>query len=131
MSVTLSLDDVYELALRALTGSQVSDTNAHPVAYSIRVTESDGFNQAGLWHLPQYCDDARSGRVDGHASPTWDQTAEASILVNAQHGFSHAAFAVAHQPLVELTRRTGMAAMGIQHSYDAAMLGVLCGCAGT
>ena len=123
MSVTLSLDDVYELAFRALTGSHVSDTNAHPVADSIRATEADGFNQAGLGHLPQYCDDARSGRVDGHASPTWDQTAEAAILVNAQHGFSHAAFAVAHQPLVELTRRTGIAAMGIHHSYDAAMLG--------
>ncbi len=76
MSVTLSLDDVYELALRALTGSQVSDTNAHPVAESIRVTEADGLTQAGLGHLPQYCDDARSGRVDGHASPTWEQTAE-------------------------------------------------------
>ncbi len=53
MSVTLSLDDVYELALRALTGSHVSDTNARPVADSIRVTEADGSHLAGLGHLPQ------------------------------------------------------------------------------
>ena len=51
MSVTLSLDDVYELALRALTGSQVSDTNAHPVADPIRSTEADGMTQAGLWPI--------------------------------------------------------------------------------
>ncbi len=77
-------------ARRWETGSHVSDTNAHPVADSIRAAEADGFNQVGLGHLPQYCDDARSGRVDGHASPTWDQTAEAAIFVNAHHGFSHA-----------------------------------------
>jgi len=76
-----------------------------------------------LGHLPQYCEDARSGRVDGHASPTWDKTAGAAIRVDAHHGFSHAAFAVAHQPLIELTRQTGIAAMGICQSYDAAILG--------
>ena len=123
VSVNLSLDEVYDLAFRALTGSNTSGTNAHPVADSIRAAETDGFHHAGLGHLPQYCDDARHGRVDGHASPTWEQTAEASILVNAHHGFSHSAFAAAHQPLVELTRRTGIAAMGIRHSYDAAVLG--------
>lgn len=122
MSVTLSLDDVHELALRALTGSQTSETNAQPVAESIRAAEADGFRNAGLAHLPHYCDDARSGRVDGHALPKWEQTAAAAILVNAQHGFSHAAFEVASQPLLELARRMGIAAMGICHSYDAAML---------
>jgi (2R)-3-sulfolactate dehydrogenase (NADP+) len=121
MSVTLSLDDVYDLAFRALTGSNTSRTNAHPVADSIRAAQADGFG--GLSHLPQYCEDARSGRVDGHVSPTWEKTADAAILVDAHHGFSHAAFAVAHQPLVELTRHTGIAAMGICHSYDAAVLG--------
>ena len=123
MSVMLSLDDVYELAFRALTGSKTSDTNARPVADSIRAAEADGFHNGGLGHLPQYCEDARSGRVDGHASPTWDKTAHAAILVNANYGFAHAAFGVARQPLVELTRQTGIAAMGIRHSYDAAVLG--------
>ena len=122
MGVTLSLNDVHDLAFRALTGSQTSETNARPVAESIRVAEADGFRNAGLAHLPHYCDDARSGRVDGHAVPTLEQTTTAAILVNAQHGFSHAAFEVARQPLVELTRQSGIAAMGICHSYDAAML---------
>lgn len=85
VSVTLSLDDVYELALRALTGSQVSDTNAHPVANSIRVTEADGLHLAGLWHLPQYCDDSRSGRVDGHSLPTWLPTS-VNMCSNATFG---------------------------------------------
>jgi (2R)-3-sulfolactate dehydrogenase (NADP+) len=129
MSVTLSLDDVYDLAFRALIGSNTSRTNAQPVADSIRATEAGGFHGPhggglGLGYvLPKYCEDARSGRVDGHASPTWDKTADAAILVDAHHGFSHAAFAVAHQPLVELTRQTGIAAIGIRHSYDAAILG--------
>ncbi len=123
MSVTLSLDAVYDLAVRALIGSNTSRTNAYPVANSIRDAEADGFHGGGLGHLPQYCEDARSGRVDGHASPTWDKTADAAIRIDAHHGFSHAAFAVAHQPLVELTRQTGIAALSICHSYDAAILG--------
>ena len=123
MSVTLSLDAVYDLAVRALIGSNTSRTNAQPVANSIRDAEADGFHGGGLAHLPQYCEDARSGRVDGHASPTWDKTADAAIRIDAHHGFSHAAFAVAHQPLVELTRQTGITALSICHSYEAAILG--------
>ena len=122
MGVTLSLDDVHDLAFRALTGSQTSETNARPVAASIRAAEADGFRNAGLAHLPHYCEDAQRGRVDGRAVPTWKQTATATIMVDAQHGFSHAAFEVARQPLVVLARQTGIAAMGICHSYDAAML---------
>jgi LDH2 family malate/lactate/ureidoglycolate dehydrogenase len=123
VSITLSLDEVYELAFRALTGSKTSDTNARPVADSIRAAEADGFRNGGLRHLPQYCEDARRGRVDGYASATWEQAAQATILVDAKHGFAHAAFAMARQPLVELTRHTGIAAMGLRHSYDAAALG--------
>jgi (2R)-3-sulfolactate dehydrogenase (NADP+) len=123
MSVTLSLDEVYELAFHALTGSNTSDTNARPVADSIRAAEADGLHNAGLGHLPQYCDDARCGRVDGHAAPTWTQTAAAAILVHAHYGFSHAAFAVAYRPFVALARQAGIAALGIRHSYDAAVLG--------
>jgi len=123
VSITLSLDEVYELAFRALTGSKTSDTNARPVSDSIRAAEADGFRNGGLGHLPHYCEDARSGRVDGHASPMWEKTAHATILVDAKHGFAHAAFAVARQPLVELTRQTGIAAMGLRYSYDAAALG--------
>jgi len=122
MGVTLSLDDVHDLAYRALTGSKTSHSNALPVADSICAAEADGFRNAGLAHLPHYCDDARRGRVDGQAVPTWEQTAAAAILVDAKHGFSHAAFEIARQPLVELARQTGIAAMGIYHSYDAAML---------
>jgi (2R)-3-sulfolactate dehydrogenase (NADP+) len=123
MGITLSLDEVYDLAFCALTGSNTSDTNARPVADSIRAAEADGLHNAGLGHLPQYCDDARCGRVDGHATPTWTQTASAAIRVHAHHGFSHAAFAVAHRPFVELARQAGIAAMSICHSYDAAVLG--------
>jgi (2R)-3-sulfolactate dehydrogenase (NADP+) len=121
VSVTLSLYQAYDLALRALMGSNTSETNAHPVADSVRVAQAEG--GGGLRNLPQYCEDARSGRVDGYASPTWEQTASAAILADALHGFAHAAFAMAHQPLVELTQHTGIATMGIRHSYDAAMLG--------
>ena len=53
MRITLSLDEVYELALRALTGSNTDDTNARPVADSLRTAEADGLHNAGLGHLPQ------------------------------------------------------------------------------
>jgi (2R)-3-sulfolactate dehydrogenase (NADP+) len=53
----------------------------------------------------------------------WEKTAHAALLVDAKHGFAHAAFTVARQPLVELTRHTGIATMGLRHSYDAAALG--------
>jgi len=123
VTVILSLDDVYNLAIQALTGSRTSETNAQPVAESIRAAEADGFRHAGLAHLTHYCEDARRGRVDGHAVPTWEQSAATAILVDARQGFAHAAFAVARQPLVELAQNAGIAAMALRHSYDAAMLG--------
>ena len=123
MTVNLSLDEVYDLSVQALTGSSTSETNAHPVAESIRAAEADGFRNAGLAHLTHYCEDARRGRVDGHAVPEWEQVAATAILVDARQGFAHPAFAIARKPLVELAQDAGIAAIAIRHSYDAAMLG--------
>ncbi|MEY2400017.1 MAG: (2R)-3-sulfolactate dehydrogenase [Ilumatobacteraceae bacterium] len=47
----------------------------------------------------------------------------ATVLVDARHGFAHAAFAVGRAPLVEAARTCGIGVLSISHSYSAGVLG--------
>ena len=119
----LSLDDVFELGRRALEGSGASVPNAAPVAHSMREAEAQGIRNVGLAYLPFYCRHLRSGKVDGRAVPTWRRTADAALVVDAHHGFAHAAFDRALDDLVALAGSAGVAAMAVTRSYSAGVVG--------
>ena len=119
----LSLDDIHDLSARALTGSGTTPANAEPVADSIRQAEAEDLRNVGLAYLPIYCEHLRCGKIDGAASPTWRQSADATILVDAGFGFAHPAFLVALDALADMAQRTGTAAMAITRSYSAGVVG--------
>jgi (2R)-3-sulfolactate dehydrogenase (NADP+) len=121
--VTLSLDDVEALCVRMLRASGASHLQAGPTARSIRDAEADGQRTIGLSYFPTYCDHVRVGKVAGNAVPVVEVPRAATVVVDARHGFSHAAFVAGSGPLVEATRSCGIAVMAIAHSYSAGVLG--------
>ena len=92
MPVTLSLQEVYELSRAALMACGANEANAVSVARSIREAEAEGIRNVGLAYLPYYCDHVLCGKVDGQAQPELKQTTPAALLVDAKHGFAHAAY---------------------------------------
>ena len=121
--VTLTLDEVEELSMQMLVASGAAPWQAQPTARSIRDAEADGIRTVGLSYLPTYCDHVACGKVIGDARPTVTQPRSATVVVDAGHGFCHAAFEVGEGPLVAATRSCGVGILTIQHSYSAGVLG--------
>jgi (2R)-3-sulfolactate dehydrogenase (NADP+) len=123
MPTILTLDQVEALSYRALTGSGASSAQADPTARSIRDAEADGIRDVGLAYLPTYCEHLRCGKVVGDAVPTVSNPRAATVIVDAHHGFAHAAFESGRAPLVDAARFCGIGVLSISHSYSAGVLG--------
>ena len=123
MPVTLSLQEVYELSRAALMACGANEANAASVARSIREAEAEGIRNVGLAYLPYYCDHVLCGKVDGQAQPELKQTTPAALLVDAKHGFAHAAYEAGEAALLSLARSQGLAAMGLANSYASGVIG--------
>ncbi|MEX1104849.1 MAG: Ldh family oxidoreductase, partial [Ilumatobacteraceae bacterium] len=119
----LSLDDVETLALRMLIASGASHMQAAPTARSMRSAEADGIRTVGLSYLPTYCDHVACGKVDGTAVPQVSTPRAATVVVDARHGFCHAAFEAGAPALVDAARSCGIGVLAIEHSYSAGVLG--------
>ena len=123
MSVTLSLDEVETLSLRALRACGATERVARVMALSMRDAEAEGIRNVGLAYLPVYCEHLRVGKVRGDTEPRVEQPAPAVLRVDAGDGFCHVAFVAAEARFVELTRETGIAALAITRSSSAGVVG--------
>ena len=119
----LTLEQVNQLAYRALTGSGANDVQADPTARSITDAEAEGIRNVGLAYLPTYCEHLRIGKVNGRASPRVVHQAGSTVLVDADLGFAHPAFLRGFDGLVPVAEALGIAALSITHSYSAGVLG--------
>ncbi|MBI1386261.1 MAG: Ldh family oxidoreductase [Rhizobiales bacterium] len=119
---TLTLDEVYDLSYRALSGAGAEPHQADPGARSIRDAEADGIRNVGLGYLPIYCEHLVCGKLDGTARPRLEELAPASLQVDAGNGFSHAAFEHALPRFIAMTRTTGIAGLSIVDSTSAGVV---------
>jgi (2R)-3-sulfolactate dehydrogenase (NADP+) len=119
----LTLDEVESISHRMLVSSGASILQADPTARSIRDAEADGIRTVGLSYLPTYCDHVRVGKVAGDAVPVVSRPRSATVVVDARHGFCHAAYVAGEAPLVDAARECGVAVLAIEHSYSAGVLG--------
>ena len=119
----LSVDEIGNLATRALRGSNVSLHNARSVAGSIAAAERDGQAIVGLSYLPTYCDHAACGKVDGNAVPRLEQLTPSVLHVDACCGFAHPAIELAEDALQAAGHKHGIAALSIGNSYACGSLG--------
>ena len=118
-----TLDQIYELAYAALTGSGASHLQADPTARSIADAEAEGIRNVGLAYLPTYCEHLRVGKVNGRANPRLVFQSGSAVRVDADLGFAHPAFLAGLGSFVPVAEAQGIAAMALTHSYSAGVLG--------
>lgn len=119
----MTLDEVERLAFGLLTDCGASETQALPVARSIRAAERDGMRSHGLLYLPIYGEHLRCGKVDGQAQPQVQRSRAGAIVVDAANGFAHPAIDIGLPALVDAARDLGIAAMTLRRSYNCGLLG--------
>lgn len=122
-TTTLTAAELEALIVRALQAANTSPANAASVARALAQAEIDGQKGHGLSRVPSYAAQARSGKVDGHATPLLTRTRAASVMVDVAHGFAYPAFDLAIDALPQIARETGIAAAGFVRSHHFGVAG--------
>ncbi|MBT3768107.1 MAG: Ldh family oxidoreductase, partial [Rhodospirillales bacterium] len=65
----LSLEELHEIGVKIFTQSNTSPEVAEIVAGALTAAQADGQAGHGASRIPSYADQAKSGKVDGHAVP--------------------------------------------------------------
>ncbi len=121
--MTVSLDQVEDLARQTLIRAGASAQQAESVARATRLAERDGIRSHGLMYLPIYAEHLRCGKVLGAASPVVSRPRPAAVQVDAAHGFAHAAIDAAWPEFDRAVRAQGVAALAVSRSYNCGVLG--------
>ncbi|WP_298678145.1 Ldh family oxidoreductase [uncultured Lentibacter sp.] len=121
--VTVTLDEIYEVSLRALVGHGAAPWVAEHVADAIRVAESFGNKICGLYYLESYCQQLVSGRVLGAVEPEVKTPRSGAVLVDAKYGFAQPAFARGLPTALAAARSCGVASLAVGHAHTCTSLG--------
>ena len=117
-TVSLTHDEIYDLARNVMLANGCDDENAAAVADIMTRAERDGSHSHGLFRVPGCVNALRSGRVDGRARPAVEHLSPAVIRVDGHGGFAPLAQAAGLPHLAEATRTVGVGALslvGIRH----------------
>ncbi|MBA1201732.1 Ldh family oxidoreductase [Pseudomonas capeferrum] len=120
--INLSLEQVYDLALRALIHNGMAEEHARAIADVITQGQRDECHSHGLYRVLVCVRSLRSGKVDPAALPTVSQPAPSIIKVDAHHAYSLLAFQTGLPVLVEQARRQGVAALVIRNCFHFSAL---------
>ena len=68
-TVSLSLDEIYQLANKTLLANGCDQENANILSETIMKAERDGSLSHGLFRLPAYVSGLKSGKINGKGKP--------------------------------------------------------------
>ncbi len=122
-TVTLNPGELEALVRRALVASNTSKDNAMCVARALVAAECAGQKGHGISRVASYSAQARSGKVDGQATPAMTTVKTATVHIDANHGFAYPAIDLAIDTLPALAREHGLGAAGISHSHHSGQAG--------
>ncbi len=122
-SQIMTLDQIEDLAYRALTAAGTSDANARALSRATAATEGEGISSHGLAYIPIYCEHVRCGKVDGHAEPRLSRPYPSVAAVDAGSGFAHPAIDLGFEALIPTARAQGIGALAVRNSYNCGVLG--------
>ncbi len=118
-----SLSELHDLAVAILTASETSADNAAAVARALIKADADGIPSHGVFRLPSYADQAKSGKVDGFAVPEVTFPRAASVRIDARSGFAYPAIEAAHEAACDKVKEMGIVGVAIGNSHHSGVAG--------
>ncbi len=119
----MKLDDLHFLAMKALMTANISENNSDQIARALVAADADGIPSHGVSRIPSYAAQAMNGLVDGQAFPRLEQTATASIRVDARGGFAYPAINLGLVRAREMAKETGICGLAIGNSHHGGVGG--------
>ena len=120
--VHLTLDEVHDIASRALRAQGYSSRHARAIADTVTAAERDECTSHGLFRIPFYVKALRDAKVSPDAAPTFRSLAPAVLQADAHFGFAPLALQLSADPLEQRAREFGIAALAIVNAYNVAAL---------
>ena len=121
-TISLSLDEIYDLAKRTLFFNGCDQENASVLADTIMRAERDGSHSHGLFRLPAYVAALKSKKVNGKARPEIKKISSSIIKVLGNNAFAPMVLKVGLPELIKLAKDTGVAVLAITNSHHMAAL---------
>ena len=121
-TINMSLDDVHQLALNALTSQGFSTAQADAIATTVTAAERDECHSHGLFRIAFYVKSAANPTTDPTATPEVKLTESSVVHVNAREGFCPLALQMGLDPLRDKAMKHGIAALAIHNVYNIAAL---------
>ncbi|MDG1279839.1 MAG: Ldh family oxidoreductase [Pseudorhodobacter sp.] len=121
--IDIPLDAIEATTTAALIGHGADPAVAGQVAKAVRAAEASGNVICGLYYLESYCQQLRSGRVQGGAVARADRVRPGAVQVDAGFGFAQAAFAAGLPLALAAVAECGTATLAIAHAHTCTSLG--------
>lgn len=113
----VALDELTDLAARALKRAGAAKTMATATAQALVVAEAEGLSGHGLSRVALYAQHLREGRADGKAKPRIVRKSGATCLIDAGGGLAFPAAALAVKEVIKRAQRYGIAFAGVTNSH--------------
>jgi (2R)-3-sulfolactate dehydrogenase (NADP+) len=113
----LALDELSDLAVRALKRAGASKTMATATAQALVAAEAEGLPGHGLSRVALYAQHLREARADGKAKAKVIRKTGATCLIDAGGGLAFPAAALAAKEAIKRAQRYGIAFAGVTNSH--------------
>ena len=121
-TVSLTLNEILELAKKTLLANGCDDENASILADTIMRAERDGSVSHGLFRLPAYVAGLKSKKINGKARPELENVAPSIIKVLGNNAVAPMVLSIGLPAVIDLAKKNGVAVLAIKNSHHMAAL---------
>ena len=121
-TVSLTLNEILELAKKTLLANGCDEENASILADTIMRAERDGSVSHGLFRLPAYVAGLKSKKINGKARPQLENVAPSIIKVLGNNAVAPMVLSLGLPAVIDLAKKNGVAVLAIKNSHHMAAL---------
>ena len=121
-TVSLSLDEIFNLAKKTLLANGCDDETASILADLIMKAERDGSLSHGLFRLPAYVSGLKSGKINGKGKPEIKKISPSVIKVLGNNCLAPVVLNKGIPELIKAAKENGIAVLAINNSHHMAAM---------
>ena len=121
-TVSLTLDEIFDLAKKTLLANGCDDETASILADLIMKAERDGSLSHGLFRLPAYIAGLKSGKINGKARPEIKKISPSVIKVLGNNCLAPMVLNKSIPELIKAAKENGVAVLAINNSHHMAAM---------
>jgi len=121
-TVSLSLDEIFNLAKKTLLANGCDDETASILADLIMKAERDGSLSHGLFRLPAYISGLKSGKINGKGKPEVKKISPSAIKALGNNCLAPIVLNKSIPELIKVAKENGVAILAINNSHHMAAM---------